>query len=101
MAGLTGLFRRGSTYYMRVVLPLDHPLRADEPFPLSCRIAGDILGINRNYANSLLQLFTRIGFLILVTKGNTVKANRYRLNQKCRKSTLSVFKWFETDGLIS
>jgi integrase len=29
MAGLTGLFRRGSTYYMRVVLPLDHPLRAD------------------------------------------------------------------------
>jgi hypothetical protein len=59
----------------------------DEPFPLSCRIAGDILGINRNYANSLLQLFTRIGFLILVTKGNTVKANRYRLNQKYRKST--------------
>ena len=31
MAGLTGLFRRGSTYYMRVVLPLDHPLRADRP----------------------------------------------------------------------
>lgn len=31
MAGLTGLFRRGSTYYMRVVLPLDHPLRAKRP----------------------------------------------------------------------
>ena len=31
MAGLTGLFRRGSTYYMRVVLPLDHPLRAERP----------------------------------------------------------------------
>ena len=31
MAGLTGLFRRGSTYYMRVVLPLDHPLRAGRP----------------------------------------------------------------------
>jgi integrase len=31
MAGLTGLFRRGSTYYMRVVLPLDHPLRSERP----------------------------------------------------------------------
>jgi len=31
MAGLTGLFRRGSAYYMRVVLPLDHPLRAERP----------------------------------------------------------------------
>ena len=31
MAGLTGLFRRGTTYYMRVVLPLDHPLRAERP----------------------------------------------------------------------
>ena len=31
MAGLTGLFRRGTTYYMRVVLPVDHPLRAERP----------------------------------------------------------------------
>ncbi len=31
MAGLTGLFRRVSTYYMRVVLPLDHPLRTERP----------------------------------------------------------------------
>lgn len=31
MAGLTGLFRRGATYYMRVVLPVDHPLRAVRP----------------------------------------------------------------------
>ena len=31
MAGLTGLFRRGTTYYMRIVLPLDHPLRAERP----------------------------------------------------------------------
>jgi len=31
MTGLTGLFRRGSTYYMRVVLPLDHPHRAERP----------------------------------------------------------------------
>ena len=31
MAGLTGLFRRGSTYYMRVVLPLNHPLRTERP----------------------------------------------------------------------
>ena len=31
MAGLTGLFRRGTTYYMRVLLPLDHPLRAERP----------------------------------------------------------------------
>ena len=31
MAGLTGLFLRGSTYYMRVVLPLDHPLRLERP----------------------------------------------------------------------
>ena len=28
MTRLTGLFLRGSKYYMRVVLPLDHPLRA-------------------------------------------------------------------------
>lgn len=27
MAALTGLFLRGSTYYIRVVLPLNHPLR--------------------------------------------------------------------------
>lgn len=59
----------------------------DEPFPLACRIAGDVLHINRNYANSLLQLFTKNGFLELVTKGNTVKANRYRLNPKFRRSS--------------
>jgi len=58
----------------------------DEPFPLSCRIAGDVLGINRNYANSLLSLLTKDGFLILVTKGNSVRANRYRLNPKFRRS---------------
>ena len=27
MAGLTGLFQRGSCYYLRVVLPLNHPLQ--------------------------------------------------------------------------
>lgn len=27
MAGLTGLFQRGTRYYLRVVLPLQHPLR--------------------------------------------------------------------------
>ncbi len=27
MAALTGLFLRGSTYYIRVVLPLHHPLK--------------------------------------------------------------------------
>jgi hypothetical protein len=58
----------------------------DEPFPLSCRIAGDVLGINRNYANSLLSLLAKDGFLVLVTKGNTVKANRYRLNPKFLRS---------------
>ena len=26
MAGLTGLFHRGSSYYIQVVLPADHPL---------------------------------------------------------------------------
>lgn len=31
MAGLTGLFRRGTTYYMRVVLPLYHHLREERP----------------------------------------------------------------------
>ena len=31
MAVLTGLFRRGSTYYMRIVLPLDHPLLTQRP----------------------------------------------------------------------
>jgi len=28
MAGLTGLFQRGSSYYLQVVLPLHHPLQA-------------------------------------------------------------------------
>ncbi len=59
----------------------------DEPFPLACRIAGDILGINRNYANSLLSLLSKDGFLELIKKGNTLKANRYRLNPKYRRST--------------
>lgn len=59
----------------------------DEPFPLACRIAGDVLGINRNYANSLLSLLTKDGFLVLVTKGNTAKANQYRLNPKFRRSS--------------
>ena len=27
MAGLTGLFQRGSSYYLQVVLPLNHPLQ--------------------------------------------------------------------------
>lgn len=60
---------------------------SDEPFPLSCRIAGDVLGINRNYANGLLSLLTKDGFLELIKKGNTVKANRYRLNPKYRRSS--------------
>jgi hypothetical protein len=59
----------------------------DEPFPLACRIAGDVLGINRNYANNLLSLLTKEGFLELVTKGNTAKANKYRLNPKFRRSS--------------
>ena len=59
----------------------------DEPFPLACRIAGDVLGINRNYANSLLSLLTKEGFLELVTKGNTAKANKYRINPKFRRSS--------------
>lgn len=28
MASLTGPFRRGASYYLKVVLPLDHPARA-------------------------------------------------------------------------
>lgn len=28
MASIPGLFRRGGSYYLRIVLPLDHPLRA-------------------------------------------------------------------------
>jgi hypothetical protein len=27
MAGLTGRFQRGSSYYLQVVLPLNHPLQ--------------------------------------------------------------------------
>ena len=55
-----------------------------DPFPLACRTAGEILGITRYYANNLLSLLTKEGFLE-VTKGNTVKANRYRLNPKFRR----------------
>lgn len=29
MANITGLFRRGTAYYLRIVLPLAHPLRAE------------------------------------------------------------------------
>lgn len=57
----------------------------NEPFPLSCRVAGDVLDISRNHANQLLTLLTNDGSLELVSKGNTVRANRYRLNPKfCR-----------------
>jgi len=55
-----------------------------DPFPLSCRTAGEILGINRYYANNLLSLLTKEGYLE-VTKGNTVRANRYRLNPTFRR----------------
>ena len=55
-----------------------------EPFPLACRTAGEILGITRYYANNLLSLLTKEGFLEVI-KGNTVKANRYRLNSKYRR----------------
>jgi hypothetical protein len=55
-----------------------------DPFPLACRTAGEILGITKDYANNLLSLLTKEGFLE-VTKGNTVKANRYRLNSEFRK----------------
>ena len=55
-----------------------------EPFPLACRTAGEILGINRYYANNLLSLLTKEGYLE-VTKGNTVRANRYRLNPTFRR----------------
>ena len=55
-----------------------------DPFPLSCRTAGEILGINRYYANNILSLLTKEGYLV-VTKGNTVRANRYRLNPTFRR----------------
>jgi len=55
-----------------------------DPFPLACRTAGEVLGIDKNYANNLLSLLTKEGFLE-VTKGNTVKANRYRLNPTFRR----------------
>ena len=51
-----------------------------EPFYLSCRTAGDLLGCNHTDAAKLLQIFVTEGWLIEVRRGAGSKATRYKLN---------------------
>ena len=50
-----------------------------KPFFLTCRLAGELLGIDHRQANTLLTIFVRQGLLSLAFKGNARQASRYRL----------------------
>ncbi len=52
----------------------------NEPFFLSSRIAGELIGMHFTDAAALLRAFVREGWLVLVEKGAGFRATRYRLN---------------------
>jgi hypothetical protein len=55
--------------------------QGETPFILSCRKAGEAIGISHEYANDLLNEFCTMGILELKLKGTTGKASRYMLKQ--------------------
>ena len=57
----------------------------NDVFILSCRIAGYALGISYQQANTALRTFVIKGMLVVVQKGTSVKAARYRLVKRCNK----------------
>lgn len=73
--------KSGAMLYCLCVLLDKHQEQAwdSEPFILGCRLAGDLLGISRIQANTLLTIFVRQGLLSLAFKGNARQASRYRL----------------------
>lgn len=52
----------------------------DEPFFLSVRQAGELLGMHYSDACRLLKVLVSDGVLILVSKGAGMKASRYKIN---------------------
>jgi hypothetical protein len=52
-------------------------ISADQPFFLSCRSAGALLGIDHDCANRMLLMLVRDGILKLVRRGNEHRANRF------------------------
>lgn len=53
--------------------------QGENPFFLSCTIAGRLIGIDRSDAAKVLKLFCNIGLLELVSKGIGKKASRYKV----------------------
>jgi len=51
----------------------------DRPFHLSCRKAGELLGIPHHQANRFLGLLVDIGLIEIAEPGNQGRATRYRL----------------------
>ena len=73
------LFGAKAVHLMRICMALQihHGI---EPFYLSCRTAGDLLGCNHTDAAKLFQIFVTEGWLIEVRRGAGSKATRYKLN---------------------
>ena len=71
----------GAMLYCLCVLLDKHQEQAwnSEPFILTCRLAGELIGIDYRQANKLLNIFVSQGLLNLAFKGNERQASRYRL----------------------
>ncbi len=65
-------------YLMRICLALQKHHQAD-PFYLSSRIAGQLLGCSHSTAAGFIKYFLEARWLILVEPGNRRKASTYRL----------------------
>ena len=73
------LYGEKAVHLMRICMALQIH-HSPEPFYLSCRTAGDLLGCNHTDAAKLLQIFVTEGWLIEVRRGAGSKATRYKLN---------------------
>jgi hypothetical protein len=62
MAGLTGLFQRGSSYYIRVVLPLSHPLRNTFKNGKLVKLLNATCAVRRRFSVASAEIF----FLLIV-----------------------------------
>jgi hypothetical protein len=71
----------GAMLYCLCVILDKHQEQAwnSEPFILTCRLAGELIGIDYRQANKLLNIFVSQGLLSLAFKGNERQASRYRL----------------------
>jgi hypothetical protein len=73
------LYGEKAVHLMRICMALQIH-HSPEPFYLSCRTAGDLLGCNHTDAAKLFQIFVTEGWLIEVRRGAGSKATRYKLN---------------------